>query len=140
MIHYAYYTNTGRYVQSGTAVEELSEYDIPSGCYVYYGEVDVGSQYHNLATDMPADMGPSPGTGYEFNYSTKAWQPDLAYLATTTKAFRDQLLQASDWTQIPNSPLTAEQQAVWATYRQALRDVPQQTEFPLSIVWPIPPV
>ena len=33
-----------------------------------------------------------------------------------------QELQASDWTQIPNNPLTPEYSAEWAVYRQELRD------------------
>tara|TARA_R100000426_G_scaffold66932_1_gene46647 strand:- start:39 stop:290 length:252 start_codon:yes stop_codon:yes gene_type:complete len=37
---------------------------------------------------------------------------------------RNNKLFASDWTQIPDSPLTAEKKTEWATYRQALRDVP----------------
>ena len=31
-------------------------------------------------------------------------------------------LDGSDWTQIPNNPLTAEYSAEWAVYRQELRD------------------
>jgi len=139
MIHYAYYTNTGRYVQSGTAVSEVSEYDIPSGCYVYYGEVDVGSQYHNLATDEPADKGTPPADGYMFDYTTKSWVPNTSYLDVKARYERSQLLQASDWTQIPNSPLTAAQQIAWATYRQALRDIPAQSGYPVNITWPTAP-
>jgi len=30
-------------------------------------------------------------------------------------------------------------QAAWATYRQALRDVPQQAGFPSDINWPTTP-
>ena len=37
---------------------------------------------------------------------------------------RDSELKASDWTQLADSPLTAEKKAEWATYRQALRDFP----------------
>lgn len=40
------------------------------------------------------------------------------------RQLRDALLVASDWTQIPDSPLTDAQRAAWATYRQALRDAP----------------
>lgn len=40
------------------------------------------------------------------------------------------LLQSSDWTQSPDSPLSAESKQAWATYRQALRDLPQQEGFP----------
>jgi len=30
-------------------------------------------------------------------------------------------------------------QAAWATYRQDLRDVPQQAGFPTTVVWPTKP-
>jgi hypothetical protein len=36
---------------------------------------------------------------------------------------RNFLLRNSDWTQIPNNPLTQEKQQEWALYRQKLRDV-----------------
>ena len=35
--------------------------------------------------------------------------------------------------------LDADTQAAWATYRQALLDVPQQTDFPNDITWPQEP-
>jgi hypothetical protein len=37
---------------------------------------------------------------------------------------RDSLLLQSDWTQMPDSPLTDSKKAEWATYRQQLRDFP----------------
>ena len=49
---------------------------------------------------------------------------------------RDQLLAASDWTQVADAPVD---QAAWAEYRQALRDVPSQEGFPHSVVWPDKP-
>jgi hypothetical protein len=49
---------------------------------------------------------------------------------------RDRLLAASDWTQASDAPVD---QAAWATYRQALRDVPQQAGFPDNITWPEEP-
>jgi hypothetical protein len=52
---------------------------------------------------------------------------------------RRERLDASDWTQLPDAPLSQEQRALWAAYRQALRDVPQQQNFPAEIVWPVPP-
>ena len=39
---------------------------------------------------------------------------------------RNRRLQDSDWTQMPDSPLTDTKKTEWATYRQALRDLPQQ--------------
>ncbi|OYX16616.1 MAG: hypothetical protein B7Z07_02425 [Sphingomonadales bacterium 32-67-7] len=47
---------------------------------------------------------------------------------------RDRLLAASDWTQLPDSPLASDQRAAWATYRQALRDMDL-----LHPVWPEAP-
>lgn len=51
---------------------------------------------------------------------------------------RNQYLTESDWTQVVDSPLTNVQQASWATYRQALRDVTSQSD-PFNIVWPEKP-
>jgi hypothetical protein len=53
------------------------------------------------------------------------------------RAERDRLLAASDWTQVADAPVD---QAAWAEYRQALRDVPQQEGFPENVVWPDRPL
>jgi hypothetical protein len=52
---------------------------------------------------------------------------------------RDEKLTECDWTQIADVPLTEEQKTAWATYRQALRDVPANTEDPKNPVWPTAP-
>jgi hypothetical protein len=48
------------------------------------------------------------------------------------------LLLGSDWTQMPDSPLSDEDKAAWATYRQALRDLPAQEGFP-NVAFPTKP-
>ncbi len=57
-------------------------------------------------------------------------------LANVARANRDSLLMGSDWSQVADAPVD---QAAWAAYRQALRDVPNQAGFPRSIVWPVSP-
>jgi len=52
------------------------------------------------------------------------------------RAARNQLLTASDWTQLSDASVD---KAAWAVYRQALRDVPAQAGFPFNINWPNPP-
>jgi hypothetical protein len=53
---------------------------------------------------------------------------------------RDHRLQMSDWTDLPNAPLTAEKAAEWQTYRQALRDHPGQSDRISTLPeWPTPP-
>jgi len=49
---------------------------------------------------------------------------------------RNRLLAKSDWTQLADAPVDRN---AWAIYRQALRDIPEQTGFPQSVTWPVPP-
>lgn len=51
---------------------------------------------------------------------------------------RNKRLFECDWTQLTDAPLTDEQKAAWQSYRQALRDVTQQTD-PFNITWPVKP-
>lgn len=53
-------------------------------------------------------------------------------------AERDQLLAASDWTQMLDSPLSPEKRADWAKYRQELRDITLQPDYS-NIIWPKKP-
>jgi len=59
--------------------------------------------------------------------------------AEEIRSQRKSLIKATDWTQMPDSPLSDADKAVWQTYRQALRDVPSQATFPNSVVWPTKP-
>jgi len=49
---------------------------------------------------------------------------------------RNSLLKESDWTQLPDALVD---QTAWATYRQELRDIPQQEGFPENVTWPTKP-
>ena len=49
---------------------------------------------------------------------------------------RNSKLTESDWTQVADAPVD---KAAWATYRQSLRDIPQQAGFPTNVVWPVEP-
>lgn len=48
---------------------------------------------------------------------------------------RNQKLADCDWTQLPDSPVNANE---WALYRQQLRDLTSQEGFPWLVVWPEP--
>ena len=56
--------------------------------------------------------------------------------AKSVREQRNTKLSDCDWTQLADS--TADKTA-WATYRQALRDVPSQAGFPWEITWPTQP-
>lgn len=53
-----------------------------------------------------------------------AWTDPVDYMAQM-RSERDRLLVACDWTQLTDCQLTAQQVTDYATYRQALRDMPQ---------------
>jgi len=55
---------------------------------------------------------------------------------TQIRTYRDQLLAACDWTQITDVPVD---KADWAAYRQELRDITNQPEFPTNVVYPVAP-
>lgn len=60
----------------------------------------------------------------------------LPLQARAARAQRDKLLTATDWAVLPDSPLDESSKTSLKTYRQALRDVPQQEGFPNNISWP----
>jgi len=78
----------------------------------------------------------------EFGEIAEWIPPTTEELAQQARQKRDALLQELD--SIVGNPLrwasfSTEQQTVWATYRQALLDVPQQYSFPNTITWPTKP-
>ena len=56
--------------------------------------------------------------------------------AKNVRIQRTEKLRDCDWTQVADAPVN---KAGWATYRQALRDVPKQAGFPFDIEWPVQP-
>jgi hypothetical protein len=75
--------------------------------------------------------------------TTTAAEQEAAYKAQkdaeqakSVRATRDEKLAECDWTQVADAPVD---KTVWATYRQALRDVTAQSGFPWTITWPTQP-
>ena len=65
-----------------------------------------------------------------------AYQARLdADAAAAVRSQRDGLLVETDWMGLSDVTMSS----AWATYRQALRDVPEQDDFPHTITWPDKP-
>lgn len=77
--------------------------------------------------------------GLGVTYSETEYVPSLDELRSRAVAKRDQLLSECDYYVLPDYPSTEEGLAAVKVYRQALRDVPQQEDFPMTIVWPTKP-
>lgn len=96
----------------------------PGDCYVANGEI--------TAKGLP------PSEFHVFNYSTKQWV-DPRTTETEwplVRKKREVLLAESDWTQLPDVSIATKE--AWAAYRQALRDITDQSD-PFNIVWPVRP-
>jgi hypothetical protein len=52
---------------------------------------------------------------------------------------RNDLLKASDWTQLPDSPMSTERREQFKKYRQELRDLTLQETFPFNLNYPVEP-
>jgi hypothetical protein len=52
---------------------------------------------------------------------------------------RDQLLAETDYTDLLNTPITAECRQAYIEYRQALRDITTTQSDPFNVVWPTKP-
>ena len=98
--------------------------------FIYLGGFSDGAKPKVMATEVS----PKPSAAHKWDGNE--WVVDLTAIATTARTQRDALLIASDWTQVADAPVD---QAAWATYRQALRDVPKQAGFPENIDWPVAP-
>jgi hypothetical protein len=60
--------------------------------------------------------------------------PAVALTWDQIRLQRDALLIASDWTDLPNSPV--KNKGAWLAYRRALRDLPITFSTPEEVVWP----
>jgi hypothetical protein len=85
-------------------------------------------------TDRPATDTEPAKTAAENEAAYKAMKD--AEQAKSVRTSRGEKLKDSDWTQVADAPVD---QAAWATYRQALRDVTGQQGFPWTIDWPTQP-
>lgn len=61
---------------------------------------------------------------------------ETLHLSYIKRQERTQKLAVCDWTQLADADLSTELRAAWLTYRQALRDVTEQPNFPKVINWP----
>lgn len=73
------------------------------------------------------------------DWKEAAYRVEYTALADSARAERDKLLAASDYALMPDYHIDAENKASWEMYRQALRDVPEQANFPFSVMWPYRP-
>lgn len=108
----------GQVMCASGASNEQRYFALPEGVQASNCKLQCDSEVYSLVED----------TGKEDN---------PLWIALRTE--RDVKLIACDWTQLADSPLTVEQKAAWATYRQDLRDIPQDFASVEVVEWPTQP-
>jgi hypothetical protein len=91
-----------------------------------------------VQADVPDGWTPPDGcTAVPDDQLPDGWQmePERHYMADVRRE-RNERLNASDWTQVADAPVD---QTAWATYRQALRDLPSVYTGDGPIPWPQEP-
>lgn len=111
---------------------------LQSGESYIEGSVDDSAYY--IENGAPVAIPAKPDQYSVFDFTTKQWVQNETMAISDVSLKRQKLLYATDWTQIPNGPLTTQQQAAWATYRQELRDIPSQSGYPFNVIFPTPPI
>lgn len=136
MPKYAIYSPQGEILRSVVCAE--TEIANQLNATEQYIETDIIDGYveHGTVHHFPE---PRPEPFYQYDVSTKAWVDprSVADLLFIARIDRDELLAQTDWTQLPDVPDTT--RTKYQAYRQALRDVPQQSGFPTDIDWPTKP-
>jgi len=77
-----------------------------------------------------------------FDWKNNQWNFSSEIYWAYVRNLRGSEVAQSDWTQFADSPLTATKKSEWATYRQALRDLPETYAAATSlddIIWPTKP-
>lgn len=96
---------------------------------------------HDRMTQKLSQVAPYVENNEVFTVQVESLTEDEIASATSNKASqmrssRNRLLAECDWTQISDATVD---KAIWATYRQELRDISSQAGFPWEITWPTQP-
>jgi hypothetical protein len=140
MIYTIYSKTTGQIIKNLSCIEdELNlNYNLLNESYLQ-DNIDGSEYYIDIVTEQKIKIPPKPNAWFSFDFVTKQWIANEKQAENDILEKRKFLLYQSDWTQLPNGPLTQQQQEAWAVYRQQLRDIPDQSGYPLNVVWPTPP-
>lgn len=153
--HYFIFNDSSVWSQSLLTADEARIGDVLDDNETY---VEVSDQeLESLQSDLGADLGiadnvmvidgvltarPSKWHTYDDGLVDGSDAEKTADVLREVRNLRDFYLTSSDWTQMSDSPLSTAKKAEWATYRQALRDMPASNSDVTDeseVVWPNKP-
>ncbi len=114
----------------GTGICQDCDFDlVPEGTTAYVNTGDWRDDTHKLVNGEFVEIVQSDAEALE-----EMW--------LSVRTIRDGRLKKSDWTQMPDSPLSADQRSEWQIYRQQLRDITDDYAHATSgdqVVFPVSP-
>lgn len=125
-----YHTSTGFISTQIKMTERSLQKTLTSNPHLSYLETSV-SDVNNFIVNVSTDP-----------HTIESKPEPVINVTAYIRDLRTKLLKASDWTQGADSPLSAEKIAEWATYRQALRDMPDTCSDCATVddvTWPTKP-
>lgn len=126
---------TGKILKSiGASTQEDLELNLDENDQWIEGVYNSESYY--IKNGSAIQFPPKPNYLCYFDFNSEQWVKDDEALWDDLRKARNQRLERCDWTQVPDAPVD---QAAWAAYRQALRDLPANTTDPLNPPWPTKP-
>ena len=153
--HYFIFNDSSVWSQSLLTADEARIGDVLDDNESYVEVSD--EELESLQSDLGADLGiadnvmvidgvltarPSKWHTYDDGLVDSSDAEKTADVLREVRNLRDFYLTSSDWTQMSDSPLSTAKKAEWATYRQALRDMPASNSDVTDeseVVWPNKP-
>ena len=105
-------------------------------------ESDTEPEFFTRWVHTPADSPDNVAPKDAFARGIAIYLTDAEYdtvLAASARQKRDRLIAATDYLVTPDYPISDDRLAKVKIYRQALRDIPEQSGFPRTITWPEKP-
>jgi len=138
MIYSIYDKTTGkilRIVQTNAIDRQLGRDE------AYLENLYDASKYY-VESEQAVEIPEKPTSSYvEFDFVTKSWTQNQQVAVREIKFKRQQLLVNSDWTDTLSAKTRLGDTLYnqWQTYRQQLRDITAQSDYPLNVTWPTQP-
>ncbi|MGL5016412.1 MAG: tail fiber assembly protein [Bacteroidales bacterium] len=129
---------TGRLKMSASVPDDYVITD--KDCFIAIGNYRADRHYIDIHTQAVEDAGEAP-SAFHYLSGMNGWVLDEKSAQSATRAHRASLLTECDWVEFPSAKYRMGEQQIqeWLDYRQALRDVPSQEGFPVTVAWPVKP-
>lgn len=115
-------------VKDGVGYDNLDLSFLDNDVWAVQWDTDKGHiEKRDLSITEITDITPFNAALTKWEAANTAANTPIPTTEKDVRAVRDTMLEQSDWTVLPDAPLSETKVAEWKTYRQTLRDLPANT-------------